>query len=270
MEILRPLLEGTVTYQPTYINRAARNRVINILNKRKRQTVAQINNAKETPTESEGGILDETETEIQEETPNSGLNPTKDSILHFLECNHLDRYNFIQKSVNFIDRLYRVSLMRDNPNISMLLCLDRAVNTLSEAKHDIDNMMFRSGPDNFGIQKFRRGWGVNISRWLQDEIAILWSGRDSIRGLPLAVGFPNFVIDALPKLKADPIMLLLRVLYKIFKVGSGKQGVRDMIKKIILELKSRETTTELFKSVTESTNFETLRKKIYRKRTSHT
>jgi hypothetical protein len=78
------------------------------------------------------------------------------------------------------------------------------------------------------------------------------------------------VLDAIPKLRADPIMLVLRVFYKKFKIGSGKYGARGEIRKIILDLKkgedrSKVRTADIFASISEKTNFETFRRKIYRK-----
>jgi hypothetical protein len=286
-EILKEMLakRGKIKNPSAYVGRAAHNRVINFLKKRTRQSAG----VKKVPSWIPRGYHrpateDEPEGELEAVDPASELERGRprlpeipvedgavaDSILRLLEVRYPEKYVFVNKSVKLIDFLYRLALTRDHPNIRMLLCADRTLNILNEAKREIDDMM-RPGwntPKNFGVWKFNERWGVEISRWLQDEISALFMGIENTRGLPRAVGLPTFVIDALPKLRADPIMLLLRVLYKTFKMGpGGKYGARKMIRKIILELKLREAggVCDIFKSVSEKTNFETLRKKIYKK-----
>ncbi len=78
----------------------------------------------------------------------------------------------------------------------------------------------------------------------------------------------EFVAASLTKLRAEPLMLLLRVCYKLFRIGSGKYAARDRIWKLVLELKAARGNSKqafIFESATETTNFETLRKKLYRK-----
>ena len=232
-----------------FIYRAAHNRVINLLKNKQRRMTDQI---------AEGTDLAEPAAKAE-------------SILDFFRDARPKEYDFIIRATELVDWLYRVSLARDNPNIAYLLCVERTFNVLWAAKKEIDNLR---DPDNFGVHKFfYDGRGNHISRWLQDETDILWAGRESIKGLPHALGFPNFVIDAIPKLRADPVMLILRVFYKKFRVGSGKHKARELIEKIIRELGEQEAAskrrrTDIFGSVLEGTNFETLRKKIYREKSA--
>jgi len=85
----------------------------------------------------------------------------------------------------------------------------------------------------------------------------------------LDIQLSDFVLDSISKLRADPIMLVLRVLYKMFKIGSGKYGARKGIRGLILELKTKYRDSKwdyrLFRTVSAKTDFETLRKKIYKK-----
>lgn len=78
----------------------------------------------------------------------------------------------------------------------------------------------------------------------------------------------DWIIDSIPKLRADPAMLILRVLYKMCRIGTGKYGSRKVVRSIILELKNQKKGTSqesLFNSISQKTNFETLRKKLYQK-----
>jgi len=78
----------------------------------------------------------------------------------------------------------------------------------------------------------------------------------------------DWIIEAIPRLRADPSMLILRILYRIFKIGGGKYRARSDIKEILLGLAKKNKKTYLkhvFAKIDENTNFETLRGKLYQK-----
>jgi hypothetical protein len=78
----------------------------------------------------------------------------------------------------------------------------------------------------------------------------------------------DFVLDSIPRLRADPAMLLFRIVYKMFRKGGGRYGNRKAAIRAILELKTRKKDTLqefVFASITADTNFETFRKKFYLK-----
>lgn len=232
-----------------YISRAARNQVMNALEKERRRAT------------------DQAESELDHEAP--AQKPS--SILAILEQKHPQDLEFVERAVQLVDLLYRISLTRDNPNVTLLLCLDRTINALSVAAQDIENLK-SSDLSGFGVIKFSSAYGNRIVRYLRDQTEILSMARAGIEKLPYSFRFPTFVLDAIPKLRADPVMLIIRVLYKKFKVGSGKHGTREMIGRLILELREREARarikrSDIFSSVSEDTNFETLRKKVYKKST---
>ncbi len=256
--------------QERYIKSAIKKRSINLTKRPKHRTVLlQKNSPSWVPRgvqvrDETGELIHDAVDESSE--PEHGRSRIPGTLIEEAEAAESARakQEFIRKSVRLVDLLYRISLSRDNPNVTTLLCLQRTMNALSGAKHEIDSLYFQY--DNFGFRKFLISHGTRISRWLQDEIASLWSRSDSIKGLARMYRFPDFVLDAIPKLRADPIMLVLRLFYKNFKIGSGRYAARAEIREIILELKkSKAGRTDIFDSVSESTNFETLRKKIYRK-----
>jgi len=85
---------------------------------------------------------------------------------------------------------------------------------------------------------------------------------------PEEIDLNDFVLDSIPRLRADPAMLLFRIVYKMFRKGGGRYGNRKAAIRAILELKTRKKDTLqefVFASITADTNFETLRKKFYLK-----
>jgi hypothetical protein len=241
-----------------YIEIAAKNGVINFLDKKKRQKTDQL---------EDGTLLP---AEVLESEPD----PCQTSVLRLLEDCFPEKYDFIQKSVDYVTMLYFLKDEQPRGEFAFVPVI-KSINALQKAKEVVDGFRVDvAGPGVHpgrvvnGLFYWRNGEG--ISRRLSSEIKRLERERhryfsdEALRGLPQ---FSDFVLDSIPRLRADPIMLLLRVLYKKFRIGSGKYGARDMIRKIILELKLREAGRgcDIFKSVSEKTNFETLRKKIYKK-----
>jgi len=251
-ELLVRILESPPENLGAYIDRAARNRVINLLAKSARRKTDQL--------DGDPGAEDETRVAAEM------------SALQLLETERPEDYLFILKSIRLIDFLYRVSLAGNPANFTLVLCIDRALDALTQAKSKIDNIYSRFPPKDFGLTKFHKSEGVRIGLHLQGDIDQLLSTRESIKGMRHIRRLPEFALDAIDKLRADPAMLLLRVLYKRFKIGSGRYGAREFIRKIILELRRREAELgpngeigQVLGSITEKTKFETLRKKIYRK-----
>jgi len=78
----------------------------------------------------------------------------------------------------------------------------------------------------------------------------------------------DWIIDSIPRLRADPSMLLLRVFYRIFKIRAGRYSARSKIGEFLLELAEKNRKTylmDIFQKINRKTNFETLRKKLYQK-----
>jgi len=113
-EILLKVLSGKAKSIPAYIDRAAKNRTINLLAIKKRHGEVRF--------EDESIEIKRNESKESNEEP---------------ENKH---FKIVWKAVEIIDLLYRVSLTRDNPNITQFLCIERSINILSNAKKQIDNL----------------------------------------------------------------------------------------------------------------------------------
>ncbi len=282
LEILRPLLAGTVKHVPTYIDRAAKNRVINFLNDSKRKEAVSLEEVAEPVAESPE--------EDFEEARESELKAAKTPELQFIEQKYPQEYAQVRKAVDYVTFLYCLKVTR--PGWAWdFIPVSKTINALLGAKDMIDGWRIDTIEPGVGLTaaraqvrdgEFYWRYGERLSGFLGDEIEKLELER---RGPWGSSRFSNFVLDSIPKLRADPIMLLLKVLYKIFRVGSGKHGTHDKIKQIILELKREQDEApiqeidrqliealgsvgpsfDLFGSVSADTNFETLRRKTYRK-----
>jgi DNA-directed RNA polymerase specialized sigma24 family protein len=202
-----------------YVDRAARNQIINVLNKEHRRNAPR----------------------TYQRFPRQDLD------------------DFGRKAAYYVRLLYKFKAGRFKKNVSFLLHLDLAIRTLEAAINKLAEPI-SSGHADRGGREFWTSYGIELSISLQDELNKLWGLRDIFKGMKSAYPFPAFVIETLPKLKADQIMLLLRVLYKKFKIRSGKYADRKLIRRSIEKLSPKVALNEK--------HFETLRRKIYKKTTN--
>jgi hypothetical protein len=84
------------------------------------------------------------------------------------------------------------------------------------------------------------------------------------------VDLDDWVIGLIPRLRADPSMLFLRVFYRIFRIKAGRYSARRKVGEILSEFAENNRKTylqDIFQKINKNTNFEILRKKLYQRGT---
>lgn len=250
-----------IQHPKTYWDKAIKNKITNILRQRAQRKTDQIDNSEK------GGLESALASGKQKRLPEK-------SALDLLAEDHPEKLRVIERCVECISEIYRLKKESQRGRYNVVP-FDASINILLRARAEIEKFgTLPALPATVGWEKLRdwtyyHVWGDEVSRELQTQVDKLDKQRShflSTRGIQDPPLLSDSILEAIPRLRANPAMLLLRVFYKMFRIGSGKYGARKEVRKIMLELKIQKKGTvhePLFASITEATNFETLRKKIY-------
>jgi hypothetical protein len=250
-----------IEHPKTYWSNAIKNRIRNILRQRAQRKTRQIDNSEVRGLES--ALASGKQKRLPEK-----------SALDLLAEDHPEKLKVIERCVVCISELYRLK-KESNLAKNLVIPFNAHINILIKAKAEIDKLRAPAPlPPIVSLDEVRdwvyyRKNGKNSSRRLEKEAHKLDQRRSQIlatKGFQDAPLLSDFILASIPRLRANPAMLLLRIFYKMFRIGSRKYGDRKLVRKIMLELKTQKMGTlyePLFDSITEATNFETLRKKIY-------